>query len=46
MIILCKLLNANVVILPVKSAKVKIKIKQNVKGQGGRDNRKKIQQIK
>lgn len=45
-IILCKLLNANVVILPVKSAKVKIKIKQNVKGQGGRDNRKKIQQIK
>lgn len=45
-IILCKLLNAKVVILLVRSAKVRIKIKQNVKGQGGRYNRKKIKQIK
>lgn len=39
-IILCKLLNANIVILSVKSAKVRIKIKQSLKGQGGRDNMK------
>lgn len=32
-ILLCKLLNANAVILSVISAKVKIKIKQNVKGE-------------
>lgn len=40
-IILCKLLRANIVILSVKSAKVRIKIKQSLKGQGGRDNIKK-----
>lgn len=31
-IILCKLLNANIVILSVKSAKLRIKIKKNLKG--------------
>lgn len=40
-IILCKLLNANIVILSVKSAKVRVKIKQSLKGRGARDNMKK-----